>query len=124
MEFSQGTKCYLTNRVQRRNAADLSDVAFDRTNGRWSLACVVGAVVAGLSMSSQFQACQNTPKYLASLNAFATQVAWTMLRLRITCAVSSVVERLLHTQKVAGSNPASPTPRKSRQPPFLFLFLV
>ncbi len=122
--FSQGTKCYLTNRVQRRNAADLSDVAFDRTNGRWSLACVVGAVVAGLSMSfAAFQACQNTPKYLASLNAFATQVAWTMLRLRITCAVSSVVERLLHTQEVAGSNPASRTPRKSRKSAVLCIFL-
>jgi hypothetical protein len=48
---SQGTKCYLTNRVLGRNAADLSDVAFDRTNGRWSLECVVGAVVAGLNVS-------------------------------------------------------------------------
>jgi hypothetical protein len=31
--ISQGGKCYLTNRVPGRNAADLSDVAFDRTNG-------------------------------------------------------------------------------------------
>ena len=32
-----------------------------------------------------------------------------MLGIRITRAVSSVVERLLHTQEVAGSNPASRT---------------
>src|SRR5260221_1081223 len=68
------------------------------------------AVVAGLSMSfAAFQAYQNTLNRLASLIAFATQVAWTMLGIRTTCAVSSVVERLLHTQEVAGSNPASRT---------------
>jgi hypothetical protein len=30
-----------------------------------------------------------------------------------SCAISSVVERLLHTQEVAGSNPASRTTRKA-----------
>ena len=66
-QVSHGTKCYLTNRLLGRNAADLSDVAFDRTNGRWSLACVVGAVVPGLSVSfAAFQAYQNTRNRSAS----------------------------------------------------------
>ena len=62
--------------------------------------CRTERVVPGLS---------TTGNRLASLIAFATQVAWTMLGIRIPCAVSSVVERLLHTQEVAGSNPASRT---------------
>ena len=51
----------------------------------------------------------STPNRSTCLIAFATPLAWTMLGFRITRAVSSVVERLLHTQEVAGSNPASRT---------------
>src|SRR6266508_3706273 len=55
--------------------------------------------------------CRATPKAFGAVLQFhghgcATSLALYFVGLK-DCAISSVVERLLHTQEVAGSNPAS-----------------
>src|SRR6266496_4128416 len=57
--------------------------------------------------------CRATPKAFGAVLQFhghgcATSLALYFVGLK-NCAISSVVERLLHTQEVAGSNPASRT---------------